>query len=745
MLTIRRFPGTLAALLAAGSMLLTTARPAWAAPAAAEAEAKQIAVLEAAGSSFADKATACRALVRTGTAAAVPALAHLLDDEKLSHLARYALEPIPDPAVDVALRAALDRLAGRRLVGVIGSIGARRDAGAAEALAKLLQHADAEVVQAAARALGRLGTSAGAEALRGALPAVAAENRPAVVEGLFCNAEALQASGGERGRAQALALYDSLRLLPQAPHQFRAAALRGAVLVRQDAGVPLLLEALRGEDAGLAAAAARTAMELPGAAVTAALAAELGKLPADRQILVASVLGRRGDAAALPALVALARSGAAPARVAAIRTLAELGDAASALLLVDLQKDPDPEVARAAKEALAALAGPEVDAALMALLAGPDAAARASAIDLLGQRRVVAAIPALLKAAADADEAVRTRAIKVLGDLGGAAQFQALIGLLLRAPSPASLQAAEEALAAICVREARPAPGRVAIKQAVYGKLPDGPSSDVTAKVAALVAAGTFAIEATNGNFGDPAAGVVKMLRLEYAVDGTTEVKTVRENETVTITAGAAPAALAEGLCAAIPDAAPAPRRALLRVLRSARGPAALAAVRGAMADADAETRAEAIAVLCAWPTPAALDEITRLAEAPPDARAKILALRGCFRLIPLLDAPVEAKLAVLKRTLAVADRKEERMLALTALAAVPAPETLALAATFLDNPELKEEAAVAVLTLAAKIAPQQAAEATAAVKRVQQAGVSEATAKRAEALLAEIGKKPGQ
>ena len=53
-------------------------------------------------------------------------------------MARYGLEPIPDPAVDAALRDALGKVKGRLLVGVIGSIGVRRDPKAVPALAKRL-------------------------------------------------------------------------------------------------------------------------------------------------------------------------------------------------------------------------------------------------------------------------------------------------------------------------------------------------------------------------------------------------------------------------------------------------------------------------------------------------------------------------------------------------------------------------------------------------------------------------------
>src|SRR5436305_1951267 len=99
------------------------------APVARADPAKLVAVLTSDATPGA-KADACRRLAVVGTRDAVPALAALLGDDKLAHMARYALEPIPDPSVDAALREALGKLQGRPLVGVIGSIGVRRDASA---------------------------------------------------------------------------------------------------------------------------------------------------------------------------------------------------------------------------------------------------------------------------------------------------------------------------------------------------------------------------------------------------------------------------------------------------------------------------------------------------------------------------------------------------------------------------------------------------------------------------------------
>ena len=93
-------------------------------------------------------------------------LAALLGDEKLSHMARYALEPIPGADVDNALREAVGKLNGRPLVDrchrAASAVQARRSSRSI-CLPAQLKDQDADVVQAAARALGSLGTAATAD------------------------------------------------------------------------------------------------------------------------------------------------------------------------------------------------------------------------------------------------------------------------------------------------------------------------------------------------------------------------------------------------------------------------------------------------------------------------------------------------------------------------------------------------------------------------------------------------------
>ena len=190
-------------------------------------EAKLIAVLKSDAPRKA-KADACRELARVGTRESVAPLAALLCNEELSHMARYGLEPIPDPAVDTALRDTLEKVKGRLLVGVIGSIGVRRDPKAVAPLVKRLDDPDPEVVQAAARALGRIGTLDAVAPLEKALSSTAQVSRIAVSEGLFRCADVLR-SQGQRQEAQAI--YEQLRTAG-VPEYIRSGATKAEDAIR---------------------------------------------------------------------------------------------------------------------------------------------------------------------------------------------------------------------------------------------------------------------------------------------------------------------------------------------------------------------------------------------------------------------------------------------------------------------------------------------------------------------------------
>ena len=157
-------------------------------------------------------------------------------------------------------------------------------------------------------------------------------------------------------------------------------------------------------------------------------------------MLLAQTLGRRGDAAALPALFAAASKGASAVRLAAIRALPDIGHPAAVPVLLELMGDPNPEVAAAAKEALGSLPGQEADAAVMNLLARGTISPRIAGMDLVVRRRMTFALPQLLTAGEDLEPRTPVRRFEDCGRTGRAGGDSGSAPALEKAKKPADLK-----------------------------------------------------------------------------------------------------------------------------------------------------------------------------------------------------------------------------------------------------------------------------------------------------------------
>jgi len=412
-----------------------------------ERERQLIAVLRS-DAPPAEKAITCKRLAVYGSQEAVPALAPLLFDKDLSSWARIALEVIPGPAADAALRHALGTTQGRLLVGVINSIAVRRDAEAVNALAEKLKDADAEVASAAAVALGSIGGEAAVKILEPALAAVSVVVRPAVAEGCILCAEKSLAAGQA---AEAVRLYDLVRRTTL-PKQRLLEATRGAILARGPAGMALLAEQLESSDKDQFGIGLRTARELGGQEVTEALAVEMNRLSPERQPLLLLALADRRDAAVLPLVLKAAASGPKALRVTALDVLVRLGNVSCVPVLLAAAADEDTELAGTARQTLIHLPGADIDADLLARLPQATGKTRQVLIDLAGQRQIDGALAAIRPGLQDRDAGIRGAAIQAIGVMGDEKQLADLVGLLQTSPSPRERADVEKALLAISGR-----------------------------------------------------------------------------------------------------------------------------------------------------------------------------------------------------------------------------------------------------------------------------------------------------
>ncbi len=158
-------------------------------------EAELIQLLKNESTPGPERAMACKLLALHGGPDCVALLGPMLADEKFASWARIALEAIPGPEAAAVLRDASQNLNGKLLVGVLNSIGVRRDADSLDMLNKRLADPSSEVAGAAALALGRIGGDAAEAALRSALTNSNAELRSAAAEGCILCAERRLASG----------------------------------------------------------------------------------------------------------------------------------------------------------------------------------------------------------------------------------------------------------------------------------------------------------------------------------------------------------------------------------------------------------------------------------------------------------------------------------------------------------------------------------------------------------------------
>jgi HEAT repeat protein len=611
----------------------------------ARTPAQLVETLRNPGASVFEKAKACQRLAVVGTKDAIPALVALLPDEKLNIYARFGLEGIPDPAVDEAFRDATRTLHGRQLVGVIDSIGQRKDAQAVGLLKELLGNSHAKVASAAAGALGRIGNTEAAAVLKEAL----AGNSPVkkcIADGSLACADGLEAAGN---KAEAVALQEAVAKA-DVPKYLKVAALRGQFRLQQGEARDLLLAQIGCPDKAFFNVGLAVARQMPGADVTAALAEALPKLSPERQALLLRALGDRKDAAAASLFLAASKSDSPAIREAAIVVLAKHGDASAAAVLLDAAL-ADAAVAPTAKEGLTNLPGQEVDAAILARLAGADPKAKAVLIELLGARRAVAATAAVRAALSDSDQPVRLAAIAAFGWLAGQQDLDVLIGKALAAGNPAETSAAQTAL--------RMAALRMSERDACAAKL----------------------------------AG-------------------------------------------SLTGASAANQKYLLELLGRVSGQKALEAVVAGVKSTDPAVKDASARVLGEWLSADAAPALLEIIKSDADVKYRTRALRGYIRIARQLKLAPETRLAMFRTAMELAQRNEEKKIALEILPRIPSAATLGVAVSYLGAPGLKAPAADAAVKISGKLVGRDPKAVATDLQKVVDAKVGGDTGAKAKQLL---------
>ena len=394
-----------------------------------------------------EKDHACRILRVIGTTDSIEALGALLADEGLSHIARYALEYMPYPEVDKALRDALGKTRGQVKVGIINSLAMRNNEQNVNTLLQLLEDSDAKVAGSVAWALGRIGSQKAVGALSEYYRNAPTDMQTAVADGLLNAAAHFLAKGS---MAEALAIYKQLNRA-DAPEHVRMGAFAGSIEAQPDEAADLLIKAVKSDDWKIRGMAIDMIVSLEGEGVTERFSAELNRLNADTQVLMLRALVGRGEKEALrPVVTKAVSSSNAELRALAIKSLGDIGNAGSVPVLVGvLENGAGDEDRSLSASSLRRLRGKSINGQIVISMKAGNSDTKAKLIEILQDRDAKEAVDDLLAVGSDGDADVRKAALKALADLAGPDDQKALIKLLVNLNDDTGRSEAERAVIAV--------------------------------------------------------------------------------------------------------------------------------------------------------------------------------------------------------------------------------------------------------------------------------------------------------
>ena len=443
-------------------------------------EDELIAVLKS-QASVVDKCNACKQLRIYGTAESIPALAPLLTDERIGHAARYALEAMPYPQAGAALRNALAKASGKTKVGIIDSLGWRRDTDSVTLLAPLLKNADTTVATTAAKALGRIGNGKAASALIKACNNSNPEIKQAVLAAILNCAEISMSAGND---SQAASLYRSLSK-PDTPSAIRVAAWRGLALTDGNRRPNLVIEALTGSDQQLRLVATKLIRETKDEQLVRACLQQWKSLNADAQVLLVNVLAARNNKAALPNIQKAYTSPHKPVRIAAIKALATLGNASSVAPLAKRAANTRGDEQTRARESLKTLRGKDINPEMLRQLMRTDTSVRVELIAALAARGATEATKSVIVFGKNEDKPTRAACYNALRLIAGAEALPEMVKLLENADRKERAQL-EKAITTVALREKAQTHVTRAIKSALGDSTPTALKNSIIRILGAL-------------------------------------------------------------------------------------------------------------------------------------------------------------------------------------------------------------------------------------------------------------------
>jgi len=394
-----------------------------------------------------------------GGAECVDSLGELLksDNPICREQARCILENIPAPAaIDKLHQALFAAVEPKWQIGLINSLGARRNSASIDWIARMLKDRNASVARAAAAALGSIGNAEAIGVLNDLRLVSVGELHNAIADALLACAQKALSSGD---RETALTIWRKMYENPTEARLVRIAALRAMVAAQGAEAVGVVVGLVAGNDQAIKPVAMELAREIPGVQATRAFAALLAKASDEAvKVEMIGLLGDRGDPVARAMVLAQLRAAKWHAgtggklRLAVIRAIGGVGTETDAMMLVRLAVQAGDQERELARASLRRLRGEKVNKALIEGIHENDPAVRCEVLRTLGQRGAGEMTMSILTLSADPEPNVRYAALDALSLAGDERALMPLVKWFCQATNSNEAGRCERAMAGICRR-----------------------------------------------------------------------------------------------------------------------------------------------------------------------------------------------------------------------------------------------------------------------------------------------------
>ena len=392
-------------------------------------------------------------------------------------------------------------------------------------------------------------------------------------------------------------------------------------------------------------------------------------------------------------------------RAAALEIMVQANGVAALDDLIGAMSDSSKQLRIAALSLGSRIQGGAATGRWVAAARGANPEVRSEIMAMLGQRGDGTAFVAVVEAVNDADSTVRASAVEAAVRLKGAEALPSCMALLRRSREASDVAAVARALDRLTpaqvvspVIEAlfhvtEPAAVMLADRLGRYGAaVPVEPilalckSKNSSVRIAAIRALGTIATKKDQP----------RLIDVLFRTEDDAERSAAQKSLASVCLRISDAEKRADTILETYRLASTEQRRILLRSLSRIGGKKAFALILEDARSKEADTRDAAVRSLADWPTLEAYDSLLSIAKSKEKLNLRVLALRGCVRVVE--NAPINPPTAVRyhERTLAAAERVDEKRLVLGALGNLRSREALRIVIPFIGDDSLGLDAAMA-------------------------------------------------